>query len=67
MDGYELARRLRQGAWAGDLRLLAITGYDQERDRALSMAAGFHEHLVKPVDIAVLLEMLQTPAPGTSR
>jgi CheY-like chemotaxis protein len=55
MDGYELARRLREiPDMPADLRLIAITGYGQDADRQRSIAAGFHSHVVKPVDIDVL-------------
>ena len=56
MDGYELARRVR--ALVDDCRLIALTGYGQESDRARSAAAGFAVHLVKPVDIDLLVRAL---------
>lgn len=46
MDGYEVARRIRQGGC--DLRLIAMTGYGQAADRAAAFAAGFDAHIVKP-------------------
>jgi PAS domain S-box-containing protein len=57
MDGYELARRFR------DLQsplpvLIALTGYGLERDRERATAAGFHAHLVKPVDFEALRRLL---------
>jgi CheY-like chemotaxis protein len=64
LDGYELARRLR-GNLPG-IRLVAVTGYGQERDRSHSRAAGFHAHLVKPVDINALTKAL-TPADGVAQ
>src|SRR5215470_7182122 len=49
LDGYEVARRLREQL--GDqIRLVALTGYGQPTDRARSEEAGFDEHLVKPMD-----------------
>jgi PAS domain S-box-containing protein len=54
MDGYELATRLRKEPWAGQLRLVAITGYGLESDRERSRAAGFDAHVVKPLDLAAL-------------
>jgi CheY-like chemotaxis protein len=54
MDGYELAERLRQLPGLQEVRLVALTGYGQESDRAKSRAAGFHHHLVKPVDFAAV-------------
>lgn len=52
MDGYELARRLRDQL--GPIRLIALTGYGQASDRDRAAAAGFDVHLVKPVDPATL-------------
>ena len=58
MDGYELARRLRRPSRRSrDLRLVAVTGYGQARDRGRP-TAGFDEHLVKPVTLAVLERVL---------
>lgn len=60
MDGYELARRLRQLDGFKDLKLVAVTGYGQISDRMRSRAAGFDAHLVKPVAIDELAEALET-------
>jgi signal transduction histidine kinase len=57
MDGYELARQLL--VHEPSLKLVALTGYGQDHDRHLSRTAGFHEHLVKPVEIARLLELIE--------
>jgi CheY-like chemotaxis protein len=55
MDGYELAKRLRQARGTSrELHLVAITGYGQEADRQRSTAAGFNLHLVKPIDLGKL-------------
>jgi len=56
MDGYELASLLRKAA--PDCRLIALTGYGQKKDRERAMAAGFAAHLVKPVQISEILEMI---------
>ncbi|HET7812234.1 MAG TPA: ATP-binding protein [Steroidobacteraceae bacterium] len=50
MDGYELARRIRNHPMGRDVRLVALTGYGFPEDRAQSRQAGFASHLVKPVD-----------------
>ena len=64
MDGYELAARLRELPSARGTRLVAITGYGQENDRRRAFAAGFDEHLVKPVNLravdAILHEAKRT-------
>ncbi len=51
MDGYELAARLREIPGLSSIRLIAVTGYGQESDRAKTREAGFERHLVKPVDM----------------
>jgi CheY-like chemotaxis protein/two-component sensor histidine kinase len=51
MDGYELAARLRQTPGLERVRLIAVTGYGQKSDRERSAAAGFDQHIVKPVDV----------------
>ena len=58
MDGYELARRLREQPDLGKVQLFAITGYGQESDRQRSHAAGFQEHLVKPIDLDLLARLI---------
>jgi signal transduction histidine kinase/CheY-like chemotaxis protein len=62
MTGYELARRLRRLPIHAGAIFVALTGYGQERDRELSRQAGFDHHLVKPVDIAKLAEILARAA-----
>jgi signal transduction histidine kinase len=60
MDGYELARRLRELRGAlGHLHLVAVTGYGQEADKQRSEAAGFERHLVKPVDLNKLEDVVE--------
>jgi CheY-like chemotaxis protein len=58
IDGYEVARRLRQEPSLDGTLMVAMTGYGQERDRQLSREAGFDHHLVKPVDPATLQALL---------
>jgi CheY-like chemotaxis protein len=55
MDGYELAARLRQTPGLEHVRLIAVTGYGQKSDRERSAAAGFDQHIVKPVDVDRLI------------
>jgi signal transduction histidine kinase/DNA-binding NarL/FixJ family response regulator len=59
MSGYDAARAIRASS-AGTCVLVAITGWGQESDLARSREAGFDHHLVKPVDIARLLEILES-------
>ena len=57
LDGYEVCRRLR-GLGLVDARIIAMTGYGQERDRQRSAEAGFDLHTVKPVAIEGLMTLL---------
>jgi CheY-like chemotaxis protein len=59
MDGYQVAARLRQESEHSVL--IALSGYGQESDRNRSREAGFHHHLVKPVEHNVLAELLANP------
>ena len=67
MDGYELAGRLRAELGKELPRLIALTGYGQESDRARAKQAGFAEHLTKPVEGSRLLGALDaTSSAGTA-
>jgi CheY-like chemotaxis protein/two-component sensor histidine kinase len=57
MDGYAVAQRLRE-AGVSDLLLIALSGYGQAADRERTRRAGFHDHLVKPVDLVSLAALL---------
>jgi CheY-like chemotaxis protein len=62
MDGYEVARRMRARPEGRVARLIALTGWGQEKDRRLSAAAGFDHHLTKPPDAGELRELLASAA-----
>ena len=47
LDGYEVAKRIRLETWGRNAILIAITGWGQAEDKALSRDAGFDHHLVK--------------------
>jgi signal transduction histidine kinase/ActR/RegA family two-component response regulator len=59
MDGFELARRLRQQPGHRQIALVALTGWGQDSDRQRISAAGFDHHLLKPVDIGELTSTLR--------
>jgi DNA-binding NarL/FixJ family response regulator len=59
MDGYEVARRLKAHHSQMPLRLIALTGYGQKEDRERSLAAGFDEHLVKPITSEALVKIFR--------
>jgi CheY-like chemotaxis protein len=60
INGYEVARRIREGElpWSRRVKLLALTGYGQPEDRVRAVQAGFDQHLLKPVEPSVLKQML---------
>ncbi|HEY6881771.1 MAG TPA: ATP-binding protein, partial [Polyangiales bacterium] len=58
VDGYELARRLRQLPGFAHIKLVAVTGYGQASDKQRAHAAGFDEHLVKPITVQTLRGVL---------
>jgi PAS domain S-box-containing protein len=60
MNGYEVAQRMRQEPRLQNTVLVAITGYGQRSDRRRSEEAGFDHHLVKPLDIDALRQLLAT-------
>ena len=58
MDGYELAAHLRFAPGAEAMKVIAVTGRDQDEDARASRANGFAAHLVKPVDLRELAALL---------
>ena len=58
LDGYQLAGRVRALPHLSATRLIAVTGYGQAEDRQRARAAGFDDHLVKPVDLPALDRIL---------
>jgi CheY-like chemotaxis protein len=58
LNGYEAVRRLRQEPWAREVTIVATTGWGQDEDRRRTADAGFDRHLVKPIDITSLREVL---------
>ena len=64
VDGYQVARRIRASPAGAGIRLVALTGYGQAEDVERARAAGFDEHIVKPVDIRAVLESIAAAAPA---
>ncbi|MEI8381836.1 MAG: PAS domain S-box protein [Planctomycetota bacterium] len=58
IDGYEVARRLRQHPDLSGVVLVAMTGYGNETDKLRSHDAGFNHHLIKPADFGKVKEIL---------
>jgi two-component system CheB/CheR fusion protein len=59
MDGYALARAIRQLPQHADALLIAVSGWSQPADQLRSREAGIDHHLAKPVDIAQLMGLLR--------
>lgn len=64
LDGYELARRLRQADGTRQARLVAVTGWGQDGDRAKARDAGFDAHLTKPAAPHDILAVLAAEPTG---
>jgi CheY-like chemotaxis protein len=58
MDGWEVARAIRELPLPTQPRLVAISGYDAPDDRARSRAAGFEAHIVKPIAVDDLVRVV---------
>ncbi|WP_175107507.1 response regulator [Pararobbsia alpina] len=63
MDGFELARCIRERASLRSVVLIALSGYGQLDDIKRSREAGFEHHLIKPADPAALLALLDSLKP----
>lgn len=64
LDGYEVARRLK--AAVPGIRLVALTGYGREEDKARARQVGFDAHLVKPVSVGCLRDVIDELLDGSS-
>lgn len=60
LNGYDVCRRIREQDWGSDMMIIALTGWGQAEDRQRTKEAGFDHHLVKPVDVAKLNELLES-------
>lgn len=58
LNGYQVARRIREQPWGKNAVLVALSGWGQEDDRRKSLAAGFDHHMVKPLDYATFMRLL---------
>ena len=60
IDGYQVVRELRAREATKSAIIVALTGYGQPSDRQRAKAAGFDDHLTKPIDSSVLMALLKT-------
>jgi PAS domain S-box-containing protein len=61
MNGYEVARRIREAPWGQGMTLIAVTGWGQEEDKRRAYEAGFNHHLTKPIGAAAIAKVLALP------
>lgn len=64
LNGYEVARRIREQPSGSEIVLIALTGWGQEEDRRKSKESGFNAHIVKPVDHPELKKILDSLIPS---
>lgn len=67
MDGFEVARVVRQNQSLEGVLLVALTGYASESDKSRALAAGFDYHLTKPLSMDKLLHILENRVDGRLR
>jgi signal transduction histidine kinase/ActR/RegA family two-component response regulator len=67
LNGYEVARQLRQQPWGREILLIAVTGWGGVDHRQQTAQAGFDHHLTKPVDPAALTRLLVALTDGGRR
>jgi CheY-like chemotaxis protein len=60
LNGYEVARQVRQGSLGRAVTLIAVTGWAQDRDKARALAAGFNHHFTKPIAADHLSALLRS-------
>ena len=58
LNGFEVARKIREQPWGQAMVLVALTGWGQDEDRRRSHEAGFNHHLTKPIDPLALTDLL---------
>jgi CheY-like chemotaxis protein len=66
LDGYAVAQAVRKNDALAGVRLIALSGYGQPEDRKRTAGAGFDAHLVKPVDVEMLMATLMDGRSGHS-
>jgi CheY-like chemotaxis protein len=66
LNGYEVARKIREQPWGKNIVMVALTGWGQDEDRQKSKAAGFNGHMVKPVELTALMKLLAALDPRSS-
>jgi PAS domain S-box-containing protein len=60
LDGYQVARLVRQGSLGRAVTLVAMTGWGQDRDKARALGAGFNHHFTKPIEPTQLMNLIRS-------
>jgi len=64
LNGHDACRRIREEPWSEQAVFIALTGWGQDDVRQRSMEAGFDHHVVKPVNLATLMQLLAVQLVG---
>ena len=64
LNGYDIARQVRQSSLGRAVTLIAVTGWGQDTDKVRALAAGFNHHFTKPVEPERLSAVLRSDNPG---
>jgi len=59
MDGFEVCKRIKQNSRTSQIMILAITGYDNEENRARILAAGADDYMAKPLNVNTSLQRVE--------
>lgn len=58
LNGYEVAKSIRNEHWGQSILMIAMTGWGQDQDRLRALEVGFDHHTTKPVEVSYLLELI---------
>ena len=64
INGYDVARSLRQEVWGQDIHLIALTGRDDKESHRRAVAAGIQQYVVKPIDPSQFLKLIDEIEPS---
>ena len=64
LDGYQVCSAIRKETWGKNITIIALTGWGQDEDRRKSKEAGFDHHMVKPISLNALLNLLAQVSPS---
>lgn len=65
MNGYEVARKMRERFWGRKVLIIATTSWDNEEDKQRSLLVGINHHMVKPIDFDALMKLMKSAPRGS--